>query len=718
MIGTFTSQALGTWGKPPDMVAWAALGAAGAFLLIAIAPRSVQHFLGFEAHPDRDQRRRFISGCAFAAAFLSLGYVAFYLRGGPRIIDATSYFLEGHAIAHGRFSWHLPGPTASFRGRFLLFHDPDKLAVIFPPGFPLLLAAGFLVGAPMVIGPLIAGALVGATYLLTDELCRSDGGAPADDRLRIHGASAATLAAVFSIASAAMRYHTADTMAHAASALGVTIALTCALRARRTDSLMHFALAGLALGWIVSTRPVSALPITIAVFGVGAFRARSATPLLATVLGMVPGLALLSLAQRAATGSAWISPQELYYATSDGPPGCFRYGFGRGIGCVMEHGDFVKAHLSSGYGLAAAIATTGRRLKAHLLDVLNLEPLCLFVLWPLLGRLRTRGGLALAVVLGQVLAYAPFYFDGNYPGGGARLYADVLPLEHALLAMGVALFLPRIAFVRRGLTILALACAGFAVHAVFEHEALADRDGGKPMYEPDVTRDYQVSQGVVFFDTDHGYNLALSPGADPTKDILAARMRGDDHDRLLLERLNNPQSHAYHFSADGSSLTPWVPAGGSQDFWRFEAEADWPPISQKNGWAEPAWFSGTCASAERALTLHPSEQGEASVTIDLPVAREGRWLITPRIVRTGSHGRGTLRLVPQRKTPVPDDDRLVWEWDDPELPMLAGPHETCVELVPREAALAEDGAEAGARWVMTATGGSVTLDRTTLKLLH
>jgi len=35
-------------------------------------------------------------------------------------------------------------------------------------------------------------------------------------------------------------------------------------------------------------------------------------------------------------------------------------------------------------------------------------------------------------VLGVMLAYVPFYFDGSYPGGGARLFADVLPLEHVL----------------------------------------------------------------------------------------------------------------------------------------------------------------------------------------------------------------------------------------------------------------------------------------------
>jgi hypothetical protein len=715
----WTSTILGTWGRPADEVAWAALGAAIAFMFVALAPRAVLQSLGVDEHLPKEARRRLLAGVALLAAFLSLGYVAFYLRGGPRVIDATSYFLEARGIAHGSLAWAVPSPSASFRGRFLLFHEPAYLSVIFPPGYPLLLAVGFLVGAPMVVGPLLAAGLAYATYLLARELgepMQDGAGHPRPSSGCPRAPAVATLAALFSLVSAALRYHTADTMAHGASALGIALAMSSALRGWRLESKAGFALSGLALGWVFATRPVSSFAVAIAVLAL-AVSSRRPGAVLSTLAAALPGILFFLLAQRLQTGSWLTSSQGAYYAVSDGPSGCFRYGFGKDTGCVFEHGDFVRSHLADGYGLVAALGTTGRRLKAHLIDPLNFEPLILLVLWPLFGRMRTHAGLALAVVAGQILAYLPFYFDGNYPGGGARFFADVLPVEHALAAMAVSLILPRVSLLRKSLFVLSLACAGFALHGVFDHIALANRDGGRPMYEPDVTRDAQVTRGVLFFETDHGYNLAAVPGAEPEHAIVAARLRGDDHDRLLVERLNHPQAHVYRFGSEGASVSGWTTYPTSVDFWRFEAEADWPPLFQSGGWAEPIWMTGTCASQDRALTLHGSESGLASTTIDLPVERDGHWLVTPRVIHTGGRGRGVLRLEPLGRPPLPEDATLVWDWMDV---AGSGPEASrilCTELVPRETSLlAAPGA--GARWVLTSTGGDVTLDRTTMRFLR
>jgi hypothetical protein len=706
---------LGTWGRPIDTPAKVAFLASLLLLLVAAAPPHVIATLSmpvFRTSPSALRRRR-LTLLGFLAAFLSLGYIAFYLRGGPRIIDATSYFLEGRLLSYGQLSWPVPEPLASFHGRFLLAHDGNRLSVIFPPGYPLLLAVGFLLRAPLVVGPLLAAALVGATYALTRELVF-------DHRER---SAIALFAAALSVVSAALRYHTADTMAHGASALGITVALGAAFFGARTGRRAAWVLAGLMVGWVFATRPVSSFAVFAVCVALAARRGRSVTFALATL----PGVLLLFVASHAQAGRWFVSPQAAYYAVSDGPPGCFAYGFGADVGCLGEHGDFVRARLPHGFGLAEAALTTLRRLRVHLFDIANFEPLALLVLVPAFARrleatgrkpARVLVASALVVVVGQVLAYAPFYFDGDYPGGGARFFADVLPIEHALMAVGVALLVPRVALVRRALAVLGLAALGFAVHGAYEHEALAQRDGGRPFYVPEDRRGaVGLRQGLLFFDTDHGFDLAYDPYADLSRGTFAARLRGDDHDRLLSERLGRPAAHVYKPDPVHAVVTGWTaPASASRDLWRFEAEAEWPPRAlEGDGWAEPVWASNSCAVDGRVLTLHVTGASAASARFDMPVPRTARWVVTPRVMARGGPGRGRLELVPRGRAPVASDARLVWEWDDRFGGATEG-HDVCAELPQKEMPVGVDLDVQGADWVLTATGGDVSLDETIVRL--
>ena len=100
---------------------------------------------------------------------------------------------------------------------------------------------------------------------------------------------------------------------------------------------------------------------------------------LALVLGALPPMALFVIEQRAVTGAFFTSSQAAYYALADGPPGCFRYGFGAGIGCLHEHGEYVAAVLPAGFTWKAVAVTTLRRLHLHFMDVANADPLMLLV---------------------------------------------------------------------------------------------------------------------------------------------------------------------------------------------------------------------------------------------------------------------------------------------------------------------------------------------------
>ncbi|WP_437876998.1 hypothetical protein [Sorangium sp. So ce513] len=800
-------------GLPRDPAQWIALALslaallAGAWLLRRGRPPAAARPDPALPRPDAASARpgtapspraalRLAIAAAFAvvAALISAAYVAVYLRGGPRIIDATSYWLEARAMAAGYLAWPLDEPAASVLGRFLVRSDAaahagaalggadassaDRVAVIFPPGYPAVLALGFLAGAPLAVGPLLAAALAIATYDLAARFAPEDPAAGCAARLPF----VPLVAALFSALCAALRYHTADTMSHGLAALCFTVALASARRAldeardgatgaprgRLDPAMRAAAVAGLAAGWLAATRPPSALALAAALLLVllpasrrdrAAAGAREGDPAprlgrlaAAMAVGALPGLALLAAHQRAATG-AFASSQAAYYAVSDGPPGCFRYGFGAGIGCLGEHGDFVHHNLAESYGFIASAGTTLRRLKLHLVDALNAEPLALLVIVGAVIALRSPRARPLAIApLLQIAAYAPFYFDGNYPGGGARFFADVLPIEHVLAAMAALAIAQRAGAAREGhgpaggprarlaaaLVAAALPLAGFAFRAGFEHAALRDREGGLPMFDPAEVARAGVARGLVFVDTDHGFNLGFDPAPG---DVAVLRYRGDALDRMAWEARGRPPAYRYRFAIpddgglasvsvaplalDGfggsrAASSPGEPVPGEAPPGEalpgeavIEGESLWPPRAQRGAWALPEYASGTCASAGRLLAVHAaaagdasaadaSAAGDASAASDGPAASDGAaaagdgaaaadtavvrvglpapWLrgarISPRVAVAGD-GAGEVRLLV--------DGALLHVWHvEPAAPGAPGapPALACTELPP------------------------------------
>lgn len=583
-------------GLPEDPVAWVALGTA---LLIAWVSRKKARF-GQKLNLFAEQQQRLSVGIlATLACLLSLGYVAHYLRGGPRIVDATSYFLEARTFAAGHFALAMPAPSGSFRGRFLLPNlDGHTQAVLFPPGYPALLALGFWLKAPMLIGPLIAACLVVATYALGREVFQSH--------------TLGLVAAVLSVLCAALRYHTADTMSHGLSALLLLVALLGCFRGSRAACWMS----GLALGWLLATRPVTG-SVGLLLCAPWLIRNKGWPAL----LGLMPGLALLIAYQKASTGSYFSSLQFAYYSLSDGPENCFRLGFGNGIGCRFEHGDFVQRELPNGYGPLQASLVTLRRLGWHLGDVANFVPATLLLPWAGFTTFgNTKARTLLSTILLVIAGYALFYFDGNYPGGGARLFADILPLEHILLAYS-ALSLS----LTRWLTPAAL--LGFAFHMSHGHRALRDREGGRPMYEARVLADARVTRGLVFVGTDHGFNLGFDPRIQSAASgILVARSTQDDREYALWKSQGEPPAYRYEFDARHPNATPSIKsldlkrtlADSTTDSLLFELEREWPPLKRVAGWAKPSFSGATCISLGRGLRLLPSPHGEAGVQIELP----------------------------------------------------------------------------------------------------
>jgi hypothetical protein len=599
---------LGTFGLPPDNVALSVLLVSLFVLGLGLRPLRSRIVPVVVGHP-----RTTIGLLAALATLLSLGYLAHYLGGGPRIIDATAYLYQAKLFASGHATLVGLEPGASFRGRFE-YTDPTTLAtsVIFPPGYAAWLALGVVTGAPLLVGPLLAAGLVLATAALARRVWGRD--------------DVAIVAALLSTCCAALRYHTADTMSHGLAALLFAGALFAALGTGRFARLG----AGLLLGWLMATRPVTgAVGVTV----VGAMlvhHERSLRPLLTLGLGLIPGISGLLLYQHATTGAFLGATQLSYYRVADGPPGCFRYGLGRGIGCLFEHGSYVRARLPDGYGLPQAAWVTLLRLRWHTLDTFNFELLFAVVLIASYRALRHHTGLFLVLgTLGVVVAYAPFYFDGSYPGGGARFFADVLPLEHVWVAAWLV-------EARRLLWFLPLSLGGFSVHAAFEHQSLRLRDGGRPMVDSAVLDQDKLARSLVFVDTDHGFFLGSQPGLPRLgRRPVVARFRGDANDTLLFEQLGSPPTYRYRFDLGKGPTTPRLepyrptrPLGTSVTGpWHFEAESSWPLLRAGPGWVEPVYPPNDCTSARRALRFH-SDGNRAEAVLALSVPEAGNYRVT------------------------------------------------------------------------------------------
>ena len=682
---------LGTWSRPPDRPSQVALAVAGVLLVVALVPggpRWLVDTLDVAGVAERRRSRRFLFVSSFVAAFLSLGYVAFYLRGGPRAPESATFWLQGRALLHGQLAWTAPDPSASFRAKNLFVTAPDRLAAIFPPGFAMLLAPAFLLGAPMLIGPLLAAALVPITWLLGRELAIAAG------QDETHVESAARVAVGLSLASAALRYHTAESLPHGAAAFALAATLACALRARRLEAPRLFAGAGLALGFLLSTQPPSAVAGTVGVLALalgGPERGRSFAWACA---GALPGVALLLAANHAAVGHAFVPPGALYARLVSVEPGT--------------------------PGAKALALATARLVRSHLTDVDNFEPLALLPL--LLLRKTARGanrpalgpgiGLAVAIVAVQlaVLAAAGRHDDAAPAASVEGLLAHVVPIEHALIALALVIAVPPRWSAPAIAATLAFALAGFGVHASHDHARRAAAGWGRPHYEPDIAREAGATHGILFFDDDEGFELAHDPAALPSHGIEAIRMRGDDHDRLAYDLLGHPPTHRYVVSHGAPAVSSWTPSGG--DTWRFEAEADFPPViapDRSLGQVAAIDAPGTCASDNHALGLTPAGAADASATIELPIPRgssvptKRSWMVTPRAFQRGGAGAAELALV----AALGAAPLAQWSWSD------AAKTPICSELSPKTVELASGQTRL---WlVLTARGGPVALDRTTLR---
>jgi hypothetical protein len=105
-----------------------------------------------------------VAGALWVALIASVLSYAVY-QSHPHIPDEVCYLLQARYFASGRISLPAP-PVSDAFDLFLMTNDNGRWYSSFPPGWPLVLAAGVLAGVPWLVNPLLAGICVLCSYKL------------------------------------------------------------------------------------------------------------------------------------------------------------------------------------------------------------------------------------------------------------------------------------------------------------------------------------------------------------------------------------------------------------------------------------------------------------------------------------------------------------------------------------------------------------------------
>lgn len=358
----------------------------------------------------------FALGVGLVAGLLTLALSAGAFALQPALLDATSQLVHARYLASGS----LAGPTLDHPEFFTfqyMVNLPSGWSSQYPPGHLWALAAGFLLGAPWLVGPLLAVLAVGLTSRLGEELL--------DDPLP------ARLGAVLLALSPFFLGHNATYMNHASAAAWGVAALFCTVRGRGAagagTGLTWTLLGGVAAGMVAATRPLGGLTVLLVALALLVRRSTPSAPL--------PHPRAL-LARLAAFGVGALGPVALaarHNAILFGSPPRFGYDVAQGPG----HGPgFHLDPWGQLYTPLEGLAQTSSALVALGMDLLLTPVSALLLVALVLVRLapgpRGLGPLLLWALLPLALHFFYWHHDLFL---GPRLLHEFAPAWALLVAL-------------------------------------------------------------------------------------------------------------------------------------------------------------------------------------------------------------------------------------------------------------------------------------------
>lgn len=369
---------------------------------------------------------RTVGQIALTSAGLSLLAGWLVLNGMPHVSDEVAYQFQAKAMAGGTLSLPAPEPVSAFRFiHTMVLHD--RWFGIMNPGWPALLAVGYLVATPWLINPLL-GALA---LFLFHGFFRETGFTGRTARLTV----------LLLALSPLLLFMNGTYMSHPANlALFGGFCWSWA-RLLGTESRGAAVIAGLALAGNLLVRPIDSVAVTLPFAVQGLLRLRQNPRLLRlyalTTLVALTGIVLTLLYNQALTGDPLVMPMSEYFRLRN-PAERFGMGFGADMGTKIHGAEW------PGFYPDDAVRVSSYRASQFLLDLFGL-PLLPAAAFVYALRRRREWEEWFAVMMGTVGALLGVYFFHFYHGvayGSRHLYLAA-PAVMLLLARLVGEWLER-----------------------------------------------------------------------------------------------------------------------------------------------------------------------------------------------------------------------------------------------------------------------------------
>jgi len=470
--------------------------------------------------------RAFLTGGALVVALVTATIGWLVLEHFPNSGDEYCYLYQADTLLAGRLS-NPPHPLQPFFETSHIIERGGRLFSVFPPGWPLMLAAGMRVGLPpWTLNPLLSAAM----FVLVFWLAR---------RVTGDGATAALASVMlattnyFLMTGASYFSHTAC----AALVVGAMIAMLRMAEGRAWSAAAAGLLAGLAVITRYYTPVLCLLPLTIVLLRERPWR----TEYLWAIAGALPPIVFMLVYNHALSGNALVLSKggveqydDLWFAT-----GFWRRG-----------AEFMGAHLFD-----LMLWTPPALVIAYLAGVRRAAPF------------KSRLGAVGAGFACLVLGLYPYMNRGGNQYG-PRFYFDGFPL---LVTVAAAAVFGATRYEDRSRASRRLVYLYFA--SVVAHVAIAAMQFQMTHAQVDERLDLErrvaassISRALVFVETPIGLERAMFPddftrnGIDFSATVLYALDRGASNQQLR-DYYPDRECYRYRFDVDArtGSLMPCAP---------------------------------------------------------------------------------------------------------------------------------------------------------------